>query len=59
MGCNCGGAKVLYAVRLKDGSSPPGSPFATSQQATNAIRAAGGGSMRPVAKPASNAHLRR
>lgn len=50
MACGCGGTKsnrqqVQYVVRFKDGTSRP---FPTSQEAQAAIRAAGGGSMRPT-----------
>lgn len=51
MACNCGGSRVAYAVRLKDGTVPKGSPFATSQEARQVMLASGGGSMKPVPKP--------
>jgi hypothetical protein len=47
MACGCNGSKskINYQVRYKDGQVQV---FATSQEATQAIRAAGGGSMKPV-----------
>jgi hypothetical protein len=48
MGCGCGQAKrIAYEVRLKDGSTQT---VDTSQQAIAAIRAAGGGTYKPVKK---------
>lgn len=47
MGCGCGQKKVAYEVTLKDGTKVT---KATTQEATQVIRAAGGGTMRPVKK---------
>lgn len=49
MGCGCGKKQVAYKVTYKDTTKPP-ETFPTSQQALNAIRAAGGGTWR-VVKP--------
>lgn len=50
MGCGCGQkSHVEYQVTFKDKAKPQ-ETYATSQEAVNAIRAAGGGHMRPVPK---------